>query len=75
MSKFGVVIKQPFYIPSPTLTEKNLVDQAGNVHIVPGGYAGCGKELVKIVYQKNATIYVAGRSESKAFKSIAAIRD
>ncbi|KAI6764120.1 hypothetical protein HG530_007909 [Fusarium avenaceum] len=75
MSKFGVVIKQSFYIPLPTLTENNLVDQAGKVHIVPGGYAGCGKELVKILYQKNATIYVAGSNESKAFKFIAAIKD
>ncbi|KAH6968155.1 short-chain dehydrogenase [Fusarium avenaceum] len=57
MSKFGVVIKQSFYIPSPTLTENDLVDQAGKVHIVPGGYAGCGKGLVKILYEKNATIY------------------
>jgi NAD(P)-dependent dehydrogenase (short-subunit alcohol dehydrogenase family) len=75
MSKFGAIIKQSFRIPSPTLTENNLVDQAGKVHIVTGGYAGCGQELVKILYQKNATIYVAGRSESKALKSISDIKD
>ncbi|KAF5698460.1 NAD(P)-binding protein [Fusarium mundagurra] len=75
MSKFGAVINQSFHIPSPTLTENNLDDQAGKVHIVTGGYAGCGQELVKILYQKNATIYVAGRSESKALKSITAIKD
>ncbi|KAH8171198.1 short chain dehydrogenase domain-containing protein [Sarocladium implicatum] len=68
-------MKQSFHIPAPTLTEKNLVDQAGKVHIVTGGYTGCGQELVKILYQKNATIYVAGRSESKAFKSIATIKE
>jgi retinol dehydrogenase-12 len=45
------------------------------VHIVTGGYAGCGQELVKIFYQKNATIYVAGRSKEKADKSIAAIKE
>jgi NADP-dependent 3-hydroxy acid dehydrogenase YdfG len=44
---------------------------AGKVHIVTGGYAGCGYELVKIFYQKNATVYVAGRSKEKAEKAIA----
>ncbi|KAJ4009605.1 short-chain alcohol dehydrogenase [Fusarium irregulare] len=75
MSKFGAIIKQSFRIPPPTLTENNLVDQTGKVHIVTGGYAGCGQELVKILYQKNATIYVAGRSESKALESISDIKD
>jgi NAD(P)-dependent dehydrogenase (short-subunit alcohol dehydrogenase family) len=33
---------------------------------VTGGYAGVGEELVKIFYSKNAIVYVAGRSKSKA---------
>jgi short-subunit dehydrogenase involved in D-alanine esterification of teichoic acids len=41
------------------------------VHIVTGGYAGCGYELSKIFYQKNATVYIAGRSKDKADKAIA----
>ena len=35
-----------------------------------GGYAGCGYELVKILYEKNATVYVAGRSQDKASVAI-----
>lgn len=35
-----------------------------------GGYSGVGLELVKLLYQKNATVYVAGRSESKAKAAI-----
>lgn len=31
-----------------------------------GGYAGCGKELSKILYGKNGTVYLAGRSQDKA---------
>jgi len=46
---------QCLWIPKPTLTEKNLPDQTGRVSIVTGGYAGCGKELSKILYQKNGT--------------------
>jgi NAD(P)-dependent dehydrogenase (short-subunit alcohol dehydrogenase family) len=47
----------------------------GRVHIVTGGYAGCGFELSKILYQHNATVYIAGRSTDKANKAIAAIKE
>jgi len=70
----GNILTQMFFIPKPNLTEKNLPDQTGKVHIVTGGYAGCGLELVKILYQHNATIYVAGRSKEKAGKSIQAVK-
>jgi len=59
-----------FGIPAPTFTEKTLPDQTGRVHIVTGGYAGVGQELAAILYSKGATVYVAGRSKEKAFKSI-----
>ena len=39
---------QSFGIPPPTLTEANLPDQTGRVHIVTGGYAGVGQELTGI---------------------------
>lgn len=42
--------------------------------MITGGYAGVGLELSKILYSKNATIYVAGRSESKAEQAFTAIR-
>jgi retinol dehydrogenase 12 len=61
---------QSFRIPQPTLTEKNLPDQSGRVVIVTGGYTGIGYELSKILYQRNATIYLAGRSPSKAEKAV-----
>ena len=79
-------VSQSFFLPKPTFTEKELPDQTGilcivrsfsssdtgtgKVHLITGGYGGVGEELVKIFYSKNATIYVAGRSESKAQASI-----
>lgn len=74
MSIWGDAFKQCFLIPEPTLTEKNLPDQSGRVCIVTGGYAGCGKDLSKILYGKNATVYVAGRSEEKAKNAIDEIK-
>ena len=38
------------------------------------GRIGVGKELCKILYQHNGTIYVAGRSESKAKSAIDEIK-
>lgn len=38
-----------------------------------GGYAGVGHEVSRILYKKNATVYVAGRSADKAKKSIDSI--
>jgi NAD(P)-dependent dehydrogenase (short-subunit alcohol dehydrogenase family) len=65
---------QCFWIAKPTLTEQNLPNQAGRVFIVTGGYAGCGKELSKIVYSKNGTVYLAGRSQDKAEQAIEEIK-
>ncbi|OMP87353.1 putative oxidoreductase, partial [Diplodia seriata] len=45
------------------------------VHIVTGGYSGVGLELVKILYAKNATVYVAGRSADKASAAIATVKE
>ncbi|KAJ9652617.1 short-chain alcohol dehydrogenase [Neophaeococcomyces mojaviensis] len=75
----GNVFSQAFFtqsmrIPAPTLTEQNLPDQTGKVHIVTGGYAGVGEQLVKILYDKGAKVYIAGRSESKAKTSIQRIK-
>ena len=69
----ATIFRQCFFIPKPSLTEQNLFDQTGKVHIVTGGYAGCGLQLTKILYQKNATVYVAGRSPDKAAGAISSI--
>jgi len=56
--------------PKPTFTEKELPDQTGKVFIVTGASAGVGKALAEILYSHNATVYVAGRSETKGQKAI-----
>jgi NAD(P)-dependent dehydrogenase (short-subunit alcohol dehydrogenase family) len=61
--------------PSPTFTEKNLSSLAGKV-IITGGNAGVGLglELVKILYSKDARVYIAGRNSSKAATEIESIK-
>ncbi|KFY43769.1 hypothetical protein V495_03764, partial [Pseudogymnoascus sp. VKM F-4514 (FW-929)] len=68
------MLRQSVWIPNPTLTEANLPDQTGKVHIVTGGYSGVGQELAKILYSKNATVYIAGRSSQKGQESIESIK-
>lgn len=68
------VFRQCFFIPEPTLTEKNLPDQTGRVAIVTGGYSGAGRALCEILYKQNATVHIAGRSEAKYDGAVAHIQ-
>ncbi|ROV96136.1 hypothetical protein VSDG_05106 [Cytospora chrysosperma] len=49
-------------------------DVPTEVFVVTGGYTGVGFELSKILYAHNATVYIAGRSSSKAENAIEEIR-
>ncbi|KAI1474574.1 NAD(P)-binding protein [Daldinia eschscholtzii] len=71
----GNLFSQFYFIPTPPLTEKNCPDQTGRVFLVTGGYAGLGFELCKILYAHNATVWIAGRSASKADKAILNIKN
>ncbi|KAG9236436.1 hypothetical protein BJ875DRAFT_227448 [Amylocarpus encephaloides] len=51
---------------APTLTEKNLPDQAGKVFMITGSTSGVGLSLAQILYAHNARIYIAARSAEKA---------
>lgn len=42
--------------------------------MVTGGYTGVGLELCKILYAHNATLVIAGRSQDKADKAIAELK-
>ncbi|CAO2650472.1 Nn.00g017640.m01.CDS01 [Neocucurbitaria sp. VM-36] len=65
---------QSFFIAPPTFTDEHLPDQTGKVHFITGGYAGIGCHLARLLYAKNATLYLVGRSEAKAKASIAQLK-
>jgi NAD(P)-dependent dehydrogenase (short-subunit alcohol dehydrogenase family) len=60
--------------PSPTYTEKNIASLSGKVFIVTGGNAGVGLDLVKILYSKGATVYIASRSPDKIAAAIKEVK-
>lgn len=69
----GATLSQVFP-PTPQFTEKNITAQTGRVFIVTGGYSGVGEALVRFLYGAGATVYIAGRSRSKAEATINEIR-
>ena len=60
--------------PKPTFTETNVPSLAGRVFIVTGGNDGIGFELVKMLYAKGGTVYIASRNEKKIDAAIRAIQ-
>lgn len=63
-----------FLPPKPQFTEKDVPDLHGKVYVVSGSNTGVGKEVARILYTKNAKVYVAARSEDKAKGAIEDIR-
>ncbi|KUI66580.1 hypothetical protein VM1G_02093 [Cytospora mali] len=60
--------------PKPTFTEKHLPDLKDKVYIVTGANTGTGKELTRLLYSKNAKVYMLARSEDKTSAAIADIQ-
>ncbi|KAK8070506.1 short-chain dehydrogenase [Apiospora hydei] len=60
--------------PKPQFTEKDLPDLNGKVYFITGANTGVGKELARMLYSKNANVYLAARSEEKAQRAIEEIQ-
>ncbi|KAK7397651.1 short-chain alcohol dehydrogenase [Neonectria punicea] len=60
--------------PKPHFTETDVPDLSGRVCIVTGANTGVGKEVAQVLYGKNATVWIASRSEEKGRAAIDAIQ-
>ncbi|KAG8689212.1 hypothetical protein FRC11_003736 [Ceratobasidium sp. 423] len=56
--------------PKPVFTIDQIPDLTGQVIIVTGGNAGIGKETCEALLNKNAKVYLAARSKSRAGEAI-----
>jgi len=69
--KLSQGLSQSFFIPKPKFAVDNIPDLSGKVTLVTGGNTGIGKETVKALLSKNAKVYMASRSKTKAEAAIA----
>ncbi|KAK6511773.1 hypothetical protein TWF481_000678 [Arthrobotrys musiformis] len=61
--------------PKPGFEEKDVSDLSGKVYLVTGATGGIGFELAKILYSKNAKVYIAGRSEENGTAAVTKIKE
>ncbi|KAL6861995.1 hypothetical protein J3F83DRAFT_746370 [Trichoderma novae-zelandiae] len=59
---------------APKFTDKDVPDLKGKTIIVTGSNSGIGKVLARILYSKNAKVYMMARSEEKTQAAIDSIK-
>lgn len=67
-------LTQTFFIPPPPLTASTLPSLHTRVFLITGGYTGIGLHVASILYSLHGTVWIAGRSESKAATAIEQIQ-
>jgi retinol dehydrogenase-12 len=55
---------------TPKFTEAHVPDLSSKVYIVTGGSSGVGKELARLLYSRNGTVYIAGRNAENGSEAI-----
>ncbi|PSR84366.1 hypothetical protein BD289DRAFT_368701 [Coniella lustricola] len=69
------VLRQFLFPTKPTITEDEVPDLKGKVVIVTGSNTGLGKEIARIMYARNATVYLMARSQDKTRQAMEDIRE
>lgn len=67
-------LRSQLFPPCPTFTETSLPSLTSRIYIITGATSGVGLELAKILYSRNATVYIAARNVSKITSAIEGIR-
>ncbi|KAF2970979.1 hypothetical protein GQX73_g2533 [Xylaria multiplex] len=60
---------------TPMYTENDIPDLSGKVYLVTGANTGIGKEVARILYSKNAAVWIAARNAEKGTNAITSIKD
>lgn len=54
---------------TPDILENESLNLEGNVYMVTGANAGCGREITKYLASKGASLYMVCRNKERAFKA------
>ncbi|KAF4973192.1 hypothetical protein FSARC_444 [Fusarium sarcochroum] len=68
------IVRQSFFAGSPKYTTQDMPDLKGKVVVITGSNTGVGKEIAKMVYGKNAKVYMLARSTTKNEKACEEIK-
>ncbi|KAH9941562.1 NAD(P)-binding protein [Amylocystis lapponica] len=60
--------------PKSKFSADQVPDLTGRVAIVTGGNSGVGREIVKVLLEHNARVYMASRSKDKADQAVDALK-
>ncbi|KAI0160662.1 putative estradiol 17 beta-dehydrogenase [Xylariaceae sp. FL1272] len=63
-----------FFPPKPQFTVNDVPELRGKVFVVTGGNSGMGIELARVLYSKDAKVYITCRSEEKGALAIKSIQ-
>ncbi|KAI0826477.1 NAD(P)-binding protein [Irpex lacteus] len=74
LNNYSSVLCQSFPA-KPTFNVDQIPDLTGRVIIVTGGYTGIGKETTKALLNRNAKVYIASRSKTKADAAIQELKE
>jgi len=67
---------EAWFLGRPTwLPERDMPDLTGRVFIVTGGSSGLGRDTVRALLKRKATVYIAARDEKRARATISALRE
>ncbi|UNI16069.1 Protochlorophyllide reductase [Purpureocillium takamizusanense] len=70
-----ISVLQQFFCPGkPKFTDQDVPDLQGKIIVVTGSNTGLGKEVARIVYSRNATVYMMARSEDKTRAAMDSVR-
>ncbi|KAL1739731.1 NAD(P)-binding protein [Schizophyllum fasciatum] len=59
-----------YFPPKPKFSPNDIPDLTGKVIFVTGGNEGIGKEIIQVLLQHNATVYMATRTAQRAQQAI-----
>ncbi|KAF9019195.1 NAD(P)-binding protein [Hymenopellis radicata] len=75
MGDTGQFLAQAYLCGTPGWRGEDIPDLSGKVIIVTGGSSGIGKDLIKVLLQHNAKVYLAARNPAKSAQVIAELEE